>query len=44
MTAQFYGDSLKNYKGLENIKAVTYHEMFIKQTKGKWVSQVVLDV
>lgn len=37
-------DDAKKYKISNNVKAVTYNEMFIKQERGKWVIQVVLDV
>ncbi len=38
------GDNAKNYKFTNNVKAVTYNEMFIKKGKDGWISQVVLDV
>jgi SHS2 domain-containing protein len=38
------GDDASNYKFTNNVKAVTYNEMFIKKEKGKWTSQVVVDV
>jgi len=44
MKVEFYGDDSKKYKGLEDIKAVTYNEMFVKQEKSKWAAQVILDV
>lgn len=44
MKAEFYGDDSKNYKDLDHIKAVTYNDMFIKQSKDSWIAQVVLDV
>ena len=44
LDAVLIGDYAKNYKFTNNVKAVTYNEMFIKKQKSKWVSQVVLDV
>jgi len=44
LRVKFYGDDSRKYKEIESIKAITYHEMFVKKIKGKWVSQVVLDV
>ena len=38
------GDNTKNYWFTNNVKAVTYNEMFIKKKGSKWISQVVLDV
>ena len=37
-------DDAKKYKISNNVKAVTYNEMFVKQEKGKWIVQAVLDV
>ena len=44
LKAVLIGDKTKNYKFTNSVKAVTYSEMFIKKQKGKWISQVVLDV
>ena len=44
MEAEFHGDDSRNYKELDQIKSVTYNEMFVKNEKGKWSVQVVLDV
>ncbi len=44
LTAVVVGDDVKNYKFTNNVKAVTYNDMFIKKQKDKWISQVVLDV
>ena len=44
LEATIEGDLVKNYKFSLDLKAVTYNEMFVKKEKGKWVSQVVLDV
>jgi len=44
LTAIVSGDKMQNYKFTNPVKAVTYNEMFVKHEKGKWISQVVLDV
>jgi SHS2 domain-containing protein len=44
LSAEILGDNSKNYKIETHIKAITYNEMFVKQEKGKWVCQVVLDI
>jgi len=46
---EFHGDDSKNYEGLDQIKSVTYNEMFVRKEKGKWAAQVwaaqvVLDI
>jgi SHS2 domain-containing protein len=38
------GDSAESYEILAHIKAVTYHEMFIKEGENKVTVQVVLDL
>ena len=38
------GDSAEKYKFTNDVKAVTYSEMFLKEERGKWICQVVLDV
>lgn len=38
------GDSAGNYKFTNDVKAVTYNDMFVREEKGKFVCQVVLDV
>jgi len=43
LTGELVGDNGK-YEIKNDIKAVTYHEMFVKKINGKFVSQVVLDV
>lgn len=51
LTAKLYGDSSKNY-GLEQIKAATYAEMYVKKVRTKqknkenqyWEIQSVLDI
>ncbi len=43
LTARISGDSASNYKFTNDVKAVTYNDMFVKKNK-EWVCQVVLDV
>ena len=38
------GDDAEKYNISENVKAITYNEMFIKKIKNKFVSQIVLDI
>jgi len=42
--AEVYGDKASNYKFTNDVKAITYNEMFVKSENGKWTTQVVLDV
>ncbi|MEK6844628.1 MAG: archease [Nanoarchaeota archaeon] len=42
--AEIIGDDAKNYNISEHVKAITYNEMFIKKIRGRWVSQIVLDI
>jgi SHS2 domain-containing protein len=42
--AEVSGDDAKNYKISAHIKAITYHEMFVKKDKNKYAAQVVVDV
>jgi SHS2 domain-containing protein len=44
LTAIISGDTASNYQFTNEVKAVTYNDMFVKKDKGKWISQVVLDV
>ena len=44
LKAVLIGDSAKNYKFTNSVKAITYSEMFIKKRGNRWISQVVLDV
>ena len=44
LIADVSGDSSKKYEFEQNVKAITYNEMFVKQEKGKWICQVVVDV
>jgi SHS2 domain-containing protein len=38
------GDNARNYKFTNDVKAVTYNQMFVKKIGNKFVCQVVLDV
>ena len=38
------GDSSKKYEIGGDIKAVTYHDMFVKKEKGLWTIQAVVDI
>lgn len=42
--AELYGDSSANYKDLDQVKAATYAEMYIKKTQDGFEAQAVLDV
>ncbi|MBI2452127.1 archease [Candidatus Pacearchaeota archaeon] len=44
LRAEIYGDSASNYNSLDQIKAPTYSEMYIKETKHGWELQAVMDV
>jgi len=46
LEAEIVGDKASNYKFTNDVKAVTYNEMFVKEDKKgkKFVVQVVLDV
>jgi SHS2 domain-containing protein len=49
LKAEISGDKASNYKFTNDVKAITYNEMFVKQEdkgkdKGLWVCQVVADV
>ena len=44
LIAEISGDKASNYKFTNDVKAVTYNEMFIKKQKNKYTVQVVLDV
>ncbi len=43
LECEFFGDS-GDYNIREHIKAITYNEMYVKEAKGKWIAQVVVDV
>lgn len=38
------GDSAENYKFTNDVKAVTYNDMFVRENEKGWECQVVLDV
>ena len=42
--AELFGDSASDYKELDQIKAATYSEMYVKKTPAGWEAQAVLDV
>ena len=45
LKAELFGDSTKNYKDLDHIKAATYAEMYIKKLPDEnWEAQAVMDV
>jgi SHS2 domain-containing protein len=44
LEAEVIGDDASNYTINIDVKAITYHEMFVKKQKGKFVCQVVMDV
>jgi len=44
LEAELLGDLASNYKFSNEVKAVTYNEMFVKKDKSRWICQVVLDV
>lgn len=44
LEAEITGDSASNYKYTNDVKAITYNQMFVKKEKGGFITQVVLDV
>jgi SHS2 domain-containing protein len=44
LKAVIMGDRASNYKFTNNVKAVTYNEMFVKEKNKDWTVQVVIDV
>jgi len=45
LTAEAAGDEAKNYETIgPQVKACTYNSMFVKQERGKWTVQVVVDI
>lgn len=44
LVAEISGDKGEHYNFTNDVKAITYNEMFVKSENGKWVCQVVLDV
>jgi SHS2 domain-containing protein len=44
LKAEVIGDKASDYNFSNQVKAVTYNEMFVKMEKDKYATQVVLDV
>lgn len=44
LICEVLGDKASSYKFTNDVKAVTYNEMFVKKEKGRFIIQVVLDV
>jgi SHS2 domain-containing protein len=44
LKAEIIGDKASDYKFTNDVKAITYNEMFVKQEGKNWVCQVVADV
>jgi SHS2 domain-containing protein len=44
LQADVTGDDAAHYELELGIKAVTYHDMFVKEEPGRWITQVVLDI
>lgn len=44
LEAEIIGDNASNYNFSNQVKAITYNEMFIKKEKDKYAIQAVLDV
>ena len=44
LQADVTGDDAANYELELGIKAVTYHDMFVKEEQERWITQVVLDI
>lgn len=44
LEADITGDDAAQYELELGIKAVTYHDMFVRQEQGRWITQVVLDI
>ncbi len=44
LEADIIGDKAENYKFSNDVKAITYNEMFVKKEGNKFITQVVLDV
>jgi SHS2 domain-containing protein len=44
LQADVTGDDAANYELELGIKAVTYHDMVVKEEQGRWMTQVVLDI
>jgi SHS2 domain-containing protein len=44
INAEISGDNAENYRFKNDVKAITYNEMFVKKEKGRFICQVVVDV
>lgn len=44
LEATLHGDNSADYSDLDAVKSPTYAEMYVKEEKGLWEAQVVLDV
>ncbi len=44
LSAVVKGDVANNYKFTNDVKAITYSEMFVREEDGEFICQVVLDV
>jgi len=44
LKAEVSGDEASKYKFTNDVKAITYNQMFVKEEKKKFIIQVVLDV
>ena len=44
LDCEIFGDRVSRYNFKTEVKAITYQGMIVHEVKGKWVSQVVLDV
>ncbi len=44
LTAIIYGDNIKKYKAITDVKAITYNSIFVRKIGEGWVCQVVVDV
>jgi len=44
LVAEIVGDKASNYKFSNDVKAITYNEMFVKQERDKFICQIVVDV
>lgn len=44
LIADVLGDQASNYNFTNEVKAITYNEMFVRQEGKEWICQVVIDV
>jgi SHS2 domain-containing protein len=42
--ATLLGDNIEKYESDMHIKAITYHEMFVRKIKDKFVTQIIVDI